>query len=206
MTEQKRECKKCGEVKSLAHFNFRSESQTYRWDCKECRKIYRRAQYESDKEGAAKQIKEWRRKNYDYWKKSRAEYYQKNKSSFKKRDREWKKNNKPKLAEWARERRKKPYYKLREAHRSLMRRTLDGKKSDLGYDKEALKDHIESLFVDGMSWENYGEWEIDHIKPVKAFWDDGIIDPKIVNALNNLQPLWKQDNRKKSSNWVDDKE
>jgi hypothetical protein len=204
MTEQTRQCKKCGEVKSLSSFNFRSDSQTYRWDCKECLKAYRRKQYESNKEGAAKQAREWRNKNYEYWQRSRAEYYRKNKDAFRVRCRNWNKKNKPKLAEWARERRKKPYYKLREAHRGLMRRTLDGKKSDLGYDRDALKDHMESLFVDGMSWANYGEWEIDHIKPIKVFWDEGVTDPKIVNALTNLQPLWKKDNRKKSSKWVDD--
>lgn len=46
-----------------------------------------------------------------------------------------------------------------------------------------------------MSWNNHGEWEIDHIKPVTSF---NIYElPSIVNALNNLQPLWKKDNRQK---------
>jgi hypothetical protein len=84
-----------------------------------------------------------------------------------------------------------------------MRRTLDGKKSNLGYTREELKDHLESLFVDGMCWENYGDWEIDHIKPVRSFWEEGVTDPKIVNALPNLQPLWKEENRGKSDKWVD---
>lgn len=40
-----------------------------------------------------------------------------------------------------------------------------------------------------MSWDNYGEWHIDHIKPLTKFDKDTPIH--IVNALSNLQPLWK---------------
>ena len=43
-----------------------------------------------------------------------------------------------------------------------------------------------SLFLDGMSFDNYGEWEIDHIIPITAWL-----------AIDNLQPLWKKDNAKK---------
>jgi len=125
------------------------------------------------------------------------------KEEFANRTKKWGLKNKPKLAEYARKMRKKPYYKIREAYRNLMRRTLDGEKTSLGYTREDLRSHMESLFQDGMSWENHGEWEIDHIKPVKVFWDEGVTDAKIVNALSNLQPLWKKDNRVKSSNWVD---
>jgi len=39
-----------------------------------------------------------------------------------------------------------------------------------------------------MNWGNYGEWHIDHIKPVSSF--DKTIPINVVNALSNLQPLW----------------
>jgi len=39
-----------------------------------------------------------------------------------------------------------------------------------------------------MSWDNYGEWHVDHIKPLISF--DKNTHPSIVNALSNLQPLW----------------
>jgi hypothetical protein len=58
-----------------------------------------------------------------------------------------------------------------------------------------LKTHIESLFTEGMSWDNHGKWHIDHIKPVVSFDKD--IHPSVVNALSNLQPLWAKDNRNK---------
>ena len=65
-----------------------------------------------------------------------------------------------------------------------------------GYTLSQLKEHLSSLFVDGMSWDNYGEWHIDHIIP-KSFFDfkkpedEGF---KKCWELENLQPLWAKDN------------
>jgi hypothetical protein len=58
-----------------------------------------------------------------------------------------------------------------------------------------LKKNIESKFIDGMTWDNYGEWHIDHIKPISSFNKNE--EPKIVNSLDNLQPLWAFDNLSK---------
>ena len=51
-----------------------------------------------------------------------------------------------------------------------------------------------------MSWDNYGVWEIDHIIPISAF-DLFNTPPNIINALDNLQPLWKIENINKSNIW-----
>ena len=56
-----------------------------------------------------------------------------------------------------------------------------------GYIKE-FKKAIESSFKDGMSWDNYAEWEIDHIIPLAAGGEHNV---------NNLQALWMTDNRSK---------
>ena len=69
----------------------------------------------------------------------------------------------------------------------------------LGYGPHKLRTHLEDLFVDGMSWANYGLWHIDHITPVKWFLVHGIEDAAVVNALANLQPLWAADNLSKGS-------
>lgn len=69
----------------------------------------------------------------------------------------------------------------------------------LKYNKTDFMNHIESLWLDGMSWENYGEWQIDHIIPVSYFIKNNITDISIINALNNLQPLWKKDNLSKGN-------
>lgn len=64
----------------------------------------------------------------------------------------------------------------------------------LGYTLDEFKAHFDKLFTDGMSWDNHGEWHIDHIIPVSKFPKDRIRE---VNSLNNLQPLWAIDNLKK---------
>ena len=69
----------------------------------------------------------------------------------------------------------------------------------LGYSAEELKIHLESLFKEGMTWDNYGEWHIDHIKPVSKF--DENVDVKEVNALENLQPLWAEENLSKYNHY-----
>jgi len=71
----------------------------------------------------------------------------------------------------------------------------------LGYTTKELREHLESQFTDGMAWMNHGEWHIDHIKPIKAFLDESITDPKIINALDNLQPLWAYDNLSKGATY-----
>lgn len=68
----------------------------------------------------------------------------------------------------------------------------------LGYNIEQFTNHIESLFLDGMSWDNFGDkWVIDHIYPVSRYIRDGIADPKIINNLSNLMPMWYQHNIQK---------
>ena len=89
--------------------------------------------------------------------------------------------------------------------RSILRRCLkykgENKTSNtyklLGYYPYELKQRIECQFKIGMSWDNYGEWEIDHKKPISKFSTDSNIN--LINSLSNLQPLWKSDNRSKGN-------
>jgi len=69
-----------------------------------------------------------------------------------------------------------------------------------GYSIKDLYEHLEKQFNKKMTWENHGSyWEIDHIVPVSSFIKKGIIDPKIINALINLQPLEKIANKIKGN-------
>jgi hypothetical protein len=71
----------------------------------------------------------------------------------------------------------------------------------LGYNIDVLRLHLEKHFKDGMTWENYGEWHIDHVIPVSVFNFQTIddIDFKKCWSLSNLRPLWAKDNLKKSA-------
>lgn len=53
------------------------------------------------------------------------------------------------------------------------------------------KAHFESLFQEGMRWENHGVWHIDHIRPVASFKADELY---LMNHISNLQPLWAEEN------------
>lgn len=100
-------------------------------------------------------------------------------------------------------------YRLNDAISSQVRIALKGRKSGwswevlVGFTLEDLIDHLSARFTEGMTLENFGQWHIDHIRPVASFSfsspDDA--DFKRCWALNNLQPLWAQDNIVKSSRW-----
>lgn len=83
-----------------------------------------------------------------------------------------------------------------------LKRRKQGRAFDLlGYSLGDLMRHLESRFAQGMTWDNYGEWHVDHIQPVSSFVftkasDDGF---KACWALHNLQPLWAADNLRKGA-------
>ena len=55
-----------------------------------------------------------------------------------------------------------------------------------------LKDFVISQFKNGMSWDNHGDWHIDHIIPLSlATTEEEMI--KLCH-YTNLQPLWAEDN------------
>lgn len=71
----------------------------------------------------------------------------------------------------------------------------------LGCSFEFLKEHIESRFKDGMSWENRSSFHIDHIRPLASF---DLTDPeqqKIACHWSNLQPLYPIENIRKSDKY-----
>jgi len=71
----------------------------------------------------------------------------------------------------------------------------------LSYTIDELTQHLERLFKDNMSWDNYGKngWEIDHIIPIVSFDFVSVDDKQFKEcwALKNLRPLWYWENRKK---------
>lgn len=73
--------------------------------------------------------------------------------------------------------------------------------SRLGYSIEDLVSHLETKFLPGMSWENYGDWHVDHIKPCAKFDQLDANQFSACWALGNLQPLWAEDNIKKGASY-----
>ena len=113
------------------------------------------------------------------------------------------------LKTWARIYRKKIWVKLKQSISSSLRFYIHDKNYEhcfdlLGYTVEDLMKHLESQFREGMSWDNYGKgknkWNIDHIIPISKFNISSKNSPdfKICWSLNNLQPLWTENNVRKS--------
>lgn len=134
--------------------------------------------------------KAWTRKNEHELKAKRKDRYEANKSQ---------------IFSYIYNRKKKdPLYNLKFILRSRIYNALKRKswirnspnEEILGANYATVKDHIESLFVDGMSWDNHGDWHIDHIVPLASARNN----EEIIKLFHykNLQPLWKEDNLKKS--------
>ena len=71
-----------------------------------------------------------------------------------------------------------------------------------GCDPMELKNYIKIKFVDNMSFENYPEWEVDHIKPISKFSLTNTKQLQECFHYTNLQPLWKIDNLHKGSKYL----
>jgi len=56
---------------------------------------------------------------------------------------------------------------------------------------------IERRFTEGMTWQNYGAWHIDHIYPLSAVNVDDTIEKRAVCHIDNLQPMWGPENSSK---------
>lgn len=70
----------------------------------------------------------------------------------------------------------------------------------IGCTVEFLKEYLQKLFKPGMSWDNYGEWHIDHIIPCASFNLENLDEQKKCFNFLNLQPLWAVENLKKHDN------
>jgi hypothetical protein len=72
----------------------------------------------------------------------------------------------------------------------------------IGCSSDELKLHLEIQLKNNMNFDNYGEWEIDHIKPISLF--DLNNENELLECFNykNLQPLWAKENQKKSNKFI----
>jgi hypothetical protein len=182
-------------------------------ECKECLKLktLERKYKDLEKFRKSRKISDEKRKNEI--KSYQKEWYLKNKINIiekvKNRYETIKHNKdfKEKRCVYLKSRRKDPSHKLRDSiaggiYKSLRERKNGAKwESLVNYTLKDLITHLESLFSQGMSLENYGEWEIDHKIPLrykvdgKYFWNqEELADSssetfKKAWSLDNLQPL-----------------
>lgn len=197
-------CTKCLTPKPGFEFGRLSKSPDgLNWHCKECVREY---------------FARYRKKNYDKLSKKQKEYNKNNKEKVKQYKKQWFEKNKDKIKakredpafvkrrnELTKERRKNDkLFAVKQRARARMHAALKNigfKKSKttkelLGCDYEKLVAHLERQFTRGMSWENRGDWQIDHVVPLSS-----ASTPEEMESLfhyTNLRPIWAEDNRRKN--------
>jgi len=173
-----------------------------------------RKYYLDNSEKFKKESKKWRKDNLEKAKKTAREYRKNNIEKIRERNKQWMKNNpikhKKNQRKYKRKMSKIPSYRINRSISIGIWTSLKGNKNGMhwettvGYTLEELIAHLEAQFEDWMNWDNYGEWHIDHIKPVSLFNFTSVDDKEFKEcwALENLQPLEAMENIIKSNNYT----
>lgn len=225
-----KKCSKCQIDKPLAEFHKSSKRPGgFRPDCKSCRKQESLQRYAKKAEEIKKYQKKYALSNKESIKRTKSKYFQKNKKEAYVRNGQWREANRERdrklkqdSANRLRQNRRKSQLKY---HRKMMetspsyriicgiRSTLNnavktqrGNKTNstialLKCTVPELREHLESQFQPGMTWGNYGEWHIDHIRPLSSFDLTKESELQEAGHYTNLQPLWARDNLSKGARW-----
>jgi len=139
---------------------------------------------EQNKEYLSRYLKEYREKNIDKIRKTKRDYQQHLRDTD-------------------------PTYKLISYFRTAIYQVLKESNVEknkhyfdvLKYTPEQLINHLEVQFTEGMTWDNYGEWHVDHIRPISSFNISEMGDSNFMECwcLDNLQPMWGEENIRKSN-------
>jgi hypothetical protein len=163
--------------------------------------------------------KKWRDKNKEKLSKKHKLWYENNKNKWNDYIKEYRKNNIDKIRQIKRdyERNRKatdPLYKLITNFRTAIWTVLKESNVDkyghyfdiLQYTPEELINHLEKQFKDDMTWDNYGIWHVDHKLPITSFDIQEMGDEEFMKCwcLDNLQPMWGEENIRKSNKILED--
>lgn len=172
-----------------------SELVKSKMDSKIKKREYCKKWREDNKQHLKEYLLKWSMNNPDKVKEHRKNFYSKNRKSV----------NEYRKIYASKRRSEDPIFKLIGNLRNLIKNSLIKQ----GYSKNShtfdivgisyneFYEYMESRFVDGMSWSNYGEWQIDHIVPISSAKTEK--DALDLCNYKNLQPLWKIDNQVKSN-------
>jgi len=155
--------------------------------------------YVKNREKRLKYFSDWQKENYEYRKKYMDEYREKNSDRIRIVKRTYEKTRKH----------NDPIYKLISNFRTAIYQVLKENNVEknghyfevLKYTPEELITHLENQFKDGMTWDNYGEWHVDHLRPISLHNIQEIGDEEFMKcwSLSNLQPMWGEENIRKSN-------
>ena len=202
-----KKCSKCYIEQDICFFGKDSKRKDgLRLYCNNCRKkesLYYRI---NNKEKRQKTQKKYKTLNPEYY----SNYYISHKEEIKEYNKNYYETNKEnlinKMSQYTSNRKKTDIlFKLFHVVRSRVYKIIKIKNINkqnktfdiVGCSPIQLKEHLEKQFNDGMSWDNYGKWHIDHIIPLSSANNEDEVY-KLCHHTN-LQPLWAEDNLKKSN-------
>ena len=163
------------------------------------KKVADKKYYEGNKDKISEYYKTWREDKKEHLKEYQKKWREENREKLRKTKRDYERNRKA----------RDPLYKLISNFRTAIYQVL--KESNvvknehyfdvLPYSQEELIQHLENQFTDDLTWDNYGEWHVDHIIPISSFNIQEMGDEEFIKcwSLENLQPLWGEENIRKSN-------
>jgi hypothetical protein len=205
-----KKCKKCNEDKQFSDFPKKSDSKDgFHSLCKVCInlrnkqyrdknkikfKIARKKYYSLNREKLLKEKRKYSKKTKDKKAIYDLDYRQNNKQKIQQHKRNWENKNKNNpLHKIKRNLRRRVHHAIKDNYKSAATFEL------IGCSAEQFKIYLESLFLENMSWDNYGsEWHIDHIIPCCNFDLSKEEEQRKCFHYTNQQPLWVKDNLKKA--------
>ena len=156
------------------------------------------------KERLKKNHKKWAEQNKEHLNKYIKEYRENNVDKIRQIKRDYERNRKV----------NDPLYKLISNFRTAIYQVLKENRVDknqsyfdvLQYTPEQLIVHLEKQFTERITWENYGEWHVDHKLPISSFNIIEMGDSEFMKcwSLENLQPMWGEENIRKSNKIFND--
>lgn len=169
-------------------------------------KVNNHRYYLKHKKECSARNKQWRLKNRDSKLKLDRERYWNNREENLRQSQNYAKTHRKQLNKYLRKWKKNhPMSVFIDRLRNRIYKALKGQtkasstKRLIGCSVEQLKLYLEKQFISNMTWNNYGKWHVDHIKPCAKFDLSKVSEQKKCFHYTNLQPLWAKDNLSKGA-------
>ena len=188
----------------------RTEKDGHTYYCKECNRERAKLWGKENPDKRREKYRLWAKNNPDKVKEGRDKWRHNHIDQQRASVKSWQVNYPERFKASSRQnnlkQRSTPKGKLNHCMSTAILRALNGNKcgmpweSLVGYNVDKLMIHIGKQFTQGMSWNNYVKWRIDHKIPISVFNYEKPedIDFKRCWSLRNLQPLWSFDNISKN--------
>ena len=197
-------CTKCKQERSWSEFHRSNKTGGTENQCKFCKHEYRKKRYiEKEKDNTDVQLanRQWKEDNKELINERRRELNQTEEKKKKNRDYVRTRRHSDPIIRLRMNFSNLISYHLSQTTKNKVRKRRRHWEDIVGYTLSELKEHLEQQFQEGMTWDNYGKWHVDHKYPASLFQITSLECDEFKKCwdLQNLQPLWAEDNIRKSN-------